>query len=157
MRQEQEGQVIADGPRVAAVGEVDARPRAVDDQPGRLGDQTREAERGQRDQHGTGEEPASRGRGGITVSLLREVGHGRVGVRSAQTTVVPRARCGSIERRATPAATDDLVDQAQVTVDMLALGPFAHPPAESAGGQLVAEARRRGRSGAGRNSSPSVR
>jgi hypothetical protein len=47
MRQEQEDEVVADGPRVAPVGVVDAGPPAVDDQAGRIGGQPREAGRGQ--------------------------------------------------------------------------------------------------------------
>ena len=45
MREEQEGQVVADGPRVARVGMVDAGPLAVDDQGRWIRRQAREADR----------------------------------------------------------------------------------------------------------------
>ena len=68
MREEQEDQVVADGPRIAPIRIVDAGPMAIDDQSPGLDDQPSEAQRGQ-DQQGTAgsSRPANRRRPSITV------------------------------------------------------------------------------------------
>ena len=50
MRQERESRVIADTPRLAGVGVIDAGPLAVDDECRGMGDQSREANTRQRDE-----------------------------------------------------------------------------------------------------------
>src|SRR5262249_21933502 len=57
VREEQEGEVVADGSRVAPVGVVDAGPTAVDHQGGGGGDQPREAHPGQGQERGCGDPP----------------------------------------------------------------------------------------------------
>ena len=49
MGQEDEGGIVADGPGIPAVGEVDARPPAIDDQARGKSDQPREAKAAQRE------------------------------------------------------------------------------------------------------------
>ena len=144
MGQEQEDQVIADGPRVAPVGVVDAGPigRRRSSPAGSATSRAKQAAASASRVTAVSSGPASRRRpsGTIVGSFIavRSI-HPETVWPAAVRDQPARARQGGPIRRSARPRRAGLLDQVQVALEVPVLGPFPHPPGEPAAASVVAQ------------------